>query len=188
MDNTRTKILDVAEDLVQRVGLNAMSYKHISDAVGIRKASIHHHFPKKADLVDELLQRCHISYGGNYRRIVEEAGPAPEKLRRLAGVFEEGLHKQHLCLVGMISSDLNTLQVKSCRILEETIRKTVGIFTLAFKQGREEGSLVFAGTDEDTAYAFFSFLMGAQIAARAYGGTKSFRGATEAVVSSWEIR
>ena len=43
MDDTRTKILDVAEDLVRRVGLNAMSYKHISEAVGIRKASVHHH-------------------------------------------------------------------------------------------------------------------------------------------------
>ncbi len=39
MSDTRTKILNVADDLVQRVGLNAMSYKHISDAVGIRKAS-----------------------------------------------------------------------------------------------------------------------------------------------------
>lgn len=61
MNDTRTRILDVAEDLIQRVGLNAMSYKHISDAVGIRKASIHHHFPNKENLVDELLNRCHVS-------------------------------------------------------------------------------------------------------------------------------
>lgn len=52
MNDTRDKILDVADDLVQRVGLNAMSYTHISDAVGIRKASIHHHFPRKEDLVN----------------------------------------------------------------------------------------------------------------------------------------
>ena len=65
MNDTRTRILDVAEELIQRVGLNAMSYKHISDVVGIRKASIHHHFPKKENLVDELLNRCHVSYGAN---------------------------------------------------------------------------------------------------------------------------
>ncbi|MCD4689251.1 MAG: TetR/AcrR family transcriptional regulator, partial [Desulfuromonadaceae bacterium] len=54
MKDTKRHILDVAEDLIQRVGLNAMSYKHISDAVGIRKASIHHHFPKKDNLIDAL--------------------------------------------------------------------------------------------------------------------------------------
>ncbi|MCP4403805.1 MAG: TetR/AcrR family transcriptional regulator, partial [bacterium] len=32
MNDTRSKILDIAEDLVQRVGVNAMSYRDISDA------------------------------------------------------------------------------------------------------------------------------------------------------------
>jgi hypothetical protein len=42
--DTRTAIMDAAQDLIQRMGANAMSYQHISDAVGIRKASIHYHF------------------------------------------------------------------------------------------------------------------------------------------------
>lgn len=185
MNDTRTKILDVAEELIQKVGLNAMSYKDISESVGIRKASIHHHFSKKEDLVNELLERCHISYGGSYRRIVDGAGNAPEKLRALAGVFENGLMKQQLCFVGTISSDLNTLQENSCRILESTIRKTVAIFSVAFEQGRKEESLTFSGNDSEAAYAFFSFLLGAQIAARAHGGANSFRSATEAILSGW---
>jgi len=185
MNDTRRKILDVAEELIQRVGLNAMSYKHISDAVGIRKASIHHHFQKKEDLVNELLERCRESYGMNYRKIVEGTGSAPEKLRALAGVFEDGLRKQQLCFVGTISSDLNTLQDNSCRILETTIQGTVDIFLVPFEQGRKDGSLSFAGTDREAAYAFFSFLLGAQIATRAHGGKKSFRRATEAILSGW---
>jgi TetR/AcrR family transcriptional repressor of nem operon len=188
MNDTRTRILDVAEELIQRVGLNAMSYKDISDAVGIRKASIHHHFPKKENLVDEWLKRCHVSYGDNYRRIVEGGGDAVEKLRRLAGGFEEGLQKQQLCFVGMIGSDLNTLQSTSCRIFEETVRNTVGIFSIAFQQGMEEGTLECRGTAEDAAFAFFSFLVGAQIAARAHGGTEMFRRATEALISGWKKR
>ena len=145
MKDTRDKILDVAEEYIQKVGLNAMSYKHISEAVGIRKASIHHHFPKKENLVEELLTRCHTTYGGTYRDIVEGGGTAPEKLRRIAGVFREGLEKRQLCLVGMFGSDLNTLQAGSCRILDETIRSTVGIFAVAFRQGLEEGSLALPG-------------------------------------------
>ncbi|MGB3614724.1 MAG: TetR/AcrR family transcriptional regulator, partial [Elainellaceae cyanobacterium] len=55
--NTKTQILDVAQDLVQRLGVNGMSYKDISEIVGIRKASVHTHFPKKDDLLLTLLER-----------------------------------------------------------------------------------------------------------------------------------
>jgi TetR/AcrR family transcriptional regulator, transcriptional repressor for nem operon len=186
MNNTKSKIIEIAKDLIQRVGLNAMSYQHISDAVGIRKASIHHHFPKKENLVDALLKECQVSYGGNYQQIVDGPGSASEKLRQIAGVFEEGLQKDQLCLVGAISTDLNTLQENSCRILEETIQNTVDIFSTTFKQGQEEQSLSFKSTAEEAAYTFFSFLIGTQISARVHGGVKSFRNSTELIISGWE--
>lgn len=175
MNDTKTKILDVAEELIQNVGVNAMSYKHISDAVGIRKASIHHHFPKKDDLVSQLLNRCQSSYGAHYMSIVENEASAPDKLRNLASVFEEGLVSKKLCVVGSISTDKNTLQKSSCKILEATIQNTVEIFSLVFKQGKEEQSLEFQGSEKEAAYAFFSFLIGTQIVARAQGGQEYFK-------------
>ena len=186
MHDTKTKILDVAAGLVQQVGLNAMSYQHISDVVGVRKASIHHHFPKKENLVEALLARCHVSYGNNYQGIVNGSGTAPEKLRLLAAVFADGLQKRQLCLVGTISADLNTLQDSSCAVLEATILETVSIFQVAFRQGQQEGALNFSGSVDETAYAFFSFLLGAQFSARACGGVHAFRTATEAIITSWE--
>ena len=186
MSDTKSQILDVAEELVQRVGLNAMSYQHISDAVGIRKASIHHHFPKKEHLVEALLARCHLSYGDRYQAIVDGEGSAPDKLRQLAAVFADGLKKHHLCLVGTISADLNTLQESSREVLEKTIRETVEIYLIAFKQGESEGSLTLSGAVEATAYAFYSFLLGTQITSRACGGVDAFTRATDAIISGWE--
>jgi len=107
-------------------------------------------------------------------------------LRLLAGVFEGGLRKQQLCLVGMISSDLDTLQINSCRILEQTIQGTIEIFSVAFRQGLEEASLSYKGTEEEAAYSYFSFLVGAQIAARAHGGEKAFQRATEIIITGFE--
>ncbi len=186
MVDTRTKILDIAEGLVQRVGLNAMSYKDISEAVGIRKASIHHHFPKKENLVDGLLERCAVSYGDNYQRIVDGSEKAPDKLRKLAAVFADGLNNNKLCLVGSISTDSNTLQDSSCHILQSTIKNTVSIFAAVFEQGRQEQSLTFTGTDEETAFAFFSLLVGSQIVARSHGGMQLFQRAAEGVISGFE--
>lgn len=187
MNDTKISILDVAEDLIQRVGINAMSYKHISDAVGIRKASIHHHFPKKKDMVNALLSRCDNSYGSRYRTIVEASNNAPGKLRQLAKVFAEGLINDKLCLVGMISSDMNTLEPTSCKILEKTLQSTIELFSIAFTQGKNEGSLAFSGTDDEVAYAFFSFLVGAQIAARVKGGEAGFWSSTETIIKGWEV-
>lgn len=186
MGDTKTKILDVADDLVQRVGLNAMSYKHISDAVGIRKASIHHHFPKKEDLVDELLKRCEVSYGDRYRQIADGEGIASDKLRKLAAVFGEGLSNKKLCLVGSICTNSNTLHDTSCQILEGTIKNTLSIFADIFEQGRIEQSLHFDGSVEEAAFAFFSFLVGAQTISRSFGGTEKFLEATEVVISNFK--
>jgi TetR/AcrR family transcriptional regulator, transcriptional repressor for nem operon len=55
--DTKTPIMDAAQELIQRVGANAMSYQQISDTVGIRKASIHYYFPAKEDLIQALLER-----------------------------------------------------------------------------------------------------------------------------------
>ena len=187
MNNTKLKILDVADDLVQHVGLNAMSYKHISDVIGIRKASIHHHFPKKENLVEELLKRCDISYGERYRIIVEGVGQPSEKLRNLAGVFKEGLISKKVCLVGSISTNSNTLHGKTQLILESTIKNTVDIFSTVFEQGRDEKNLTFSGTSEDAGFAFFSFLVGAQTLARSQGGVQQFEHAAEVYISNFEI-
>lgn len=185
MSDTRTKILDVADDLVQRLGVNAMSYQHISDAVGIRKASIHHHFPKKDNLVDELLERCAVTYGEKYQQIVDGVEQAPDKLRKLAAVFEDGLCNKKLCLVGSISADSNTLHNNSCHILQSTIENTVSIFGAVFKQGRQEKSLNFEGSNIEAAFAFFSLLIGTQITARSYGGPHLFHQVTEAYIANF---
>ncbi|THB78487.1 MAG: TetR/AcrR family transcriptional regulator [Desulfobulbaceae bacterium] len=184
MADTREKILDVAEELIRSVGVNAMSYKHISEAVGIRKASIHHHFPKKDDLVDELLNRCQTSYGAHYASIIEGDDPAPDQLRNLARIFEDGLVTNKLCVVGSISTDRNTLTDRTCELLENNISSTVRIFSKVFAKGEKEGTLVFSGSADDAAYTFLSFLIGTQIVARAQGGKEFFNKAAKLMIEA----
>ena len=50
------KILNTADSLMVLRGYSAFSYADISEAVGIRKASIHHHFPTKAGLAVAVLK------------------------------------------------------------------------------------------------------------------------------------
>ena len=56
-DTTTTRILDVAERLVQTRGFNGFSYADIAVQLGITKASLHYHFATKAELGRTLIAR-----------------------------------------------------------------------------------------------------------------------------------
>jgi TetR/AcrR family transcriptional repressor of nem operon len=59
----KIEILDVAQEAIQKRGYNAFSYADLAEAVGIRKASIHHYFPSKADLGLAVIRRYRESFG-----------------------------------------------------------------------------------------------------------------------------
>ncbi|MCA8089277.1 TetR/AcrR family transcriptional regulator, partial [Burkholderia cenocepacia] len=47
---TRDALVQAGEGLMRSMGYAAFSYADLAETVGIRKASIHHHFPTKEDL------------------------------------------------------------------------------------------------------------------------------------------
>src|SRR5579862_1588267 len=55
--STRDRILDIAQRLIQSRGYNAFSFDDLAEELDIRTASIHYHFPTKADLGIALLRR-----------------------------------------------------------------------------------------------------------------------------------
>ena len=61
--NQRNNILDVAERRMRMSGYNAVSFRDIAGEIGIKSASLHYHFPKKADLGLALVER----YSDNLR-------------------------------------------------------------------------------------------------------------------------
>jgi TetR/AcrR family transcriptional repressor of nem operon len=54
-NNTAHEILNCTRSLIIQGGYNGFSYADISKVVGVRNATIHHHFPSKAILVRELI-------------------------------------------------------------------------------------------------------------------------------------
>jgi TetR/AcrR family transcriptional repressor of nem operon len=56
--NTRQKILNAAQGLIQTRSFEGFSFQDIADEVGIRKASLYHHFPSKDDVALAVLERA----------------------------------------------------------------------------------------------------------------------------------
>jgi TetR/AcrR family transcriptional repressor of nem operon len=176
--DTRSLILDAAQDLIQRLGANAMSYQHLSEAVGIRKASIHYHFPAKQDLLAALIERYHGYFVGLVDRLIAEESDPARMLDRYIGLFEatlrEGKHDK-ACLCGMLGAELASLGDEAVtgirRFYKDNQERLASILT----QGRDAGVFRFSGNPVALAGLIFAALEGAVLVVRAEGGVKRFR-------------
>ena len=110
---TADRILDAAEELVQTRGLNAMSYADIAERVGIRKASLHYHYPAKADLVRALIERYSARFFDALAVLEAETANPSDRLRGYADVYAGVLARGRMCLCGMLASDYQTLSVEA---------------------------------------------------------------------------
>src|SRR5213078_787322 len=103
--NTSQRILDVAERLVQTRGFNGFSYADIAEALKVTKASLHYHYPAKADIGKELIERYERNFLGALARIDAESKDAREKLRRYAAIYADVLSADSMCLCGMLAAE-----------------------------------------------------------------------------------
>jgi TetR/AcrR family transcriptional repressor of nem operon len=54
--DTREQIMALGRSTVQAHGYGGLSFRELAKAIGIKSASIHYHFPAKADLGAALVQ------------------------------------------------------------------------------------------------------------------------------------
>lgn len=175
--DTKTAILDAAQELVQTRGVNGISYQHISDRVKIRKASIHYHFPTKEKLIEELVQRYSARFLYRVDEILRSPVPAPTKLKRYSELFEATLRDapgMKVCLCGMLGAELASLGSPSASQLRRFYRENTKRLAKIFEEGRRTRTLRFAGDGKTLGMVVFSLLEGAMILARADGGVRQF--------------
>lgn len=103
------QIMDEAEVLVRRGGYNNLSFRDIAAAVGIKSASVHYHFPTKADLAKAVAER----YTEQFMEVL--GAPSSFKtsqsaLRIYVDAYRAALRDDHLmCLCGMMGAEADIL-------------------------------------------------------------------------------
>src|SRR5437588_2103975 len=102
---TAGRILDVAERLVQSRGFNGFSYADVAAEVGVTKASLHYHFPGKAELGEALITRYASHFAEALRQIDADCPAVPSKLAAYAALYAGVLKEQRMCLCGMMAAD-----------------------------------------------------------------------------------
>ncbi len=184
--NTRSQILDIAQDLIQKTGVNAMSYADISKAVGIRKASIHYYFPTKEDLIADLLDRYNEQFCRLVENILNSATSPEAKLNQYCGLFEETLssgEQDKACLCGILSAELKTLNSPVVDRITQFYRDNEIYLEQILQLGLESGEFNFTGNPRTMAKLVFSLMEGDLLVARAEGGVARIQETTKQLMA-----
>jgi TetR/AcrR family transcriptional repressor of nem operon len=178
------RILDVAERLVQTRGFNGFSYADIAEALDVTKASLHYHFPSKADLGRRLIERYEQTFLAVLKGI-DATGAAPrEKLKRYARIYADVLRDNRMCLCGMLASDYATLPKSMKENVKHFFDENEQWLVAVLEQGRKSGALEFKGSPLDLARVIVGSLEGAMMLARSYGEPARFDTAAERLIAS----
>jgi TetR/AcrR family transcriptional regulator, transcriptional repressor for nem operon len=172
--NTRSRILDVGERLVQVHGFNGFSYADVAAELAVTKASLHYHFPTKAELGEALIARYAERFAQALAAIDANVTLAPAKLDAYASLYAEVLRQERMCLCGMLAAEYQTLPSPIRNAVIAFLDDNEAWLALVLEQGREDGSLHFSNTAADTARSIVSGLEGAMLVARPYGAIERF--------------
>jgi TetR/AcrR family transcriptional repressor of nem operon len=137
----RSTLIDIATGQVRRLGYSAFSYADLADAVGIRKPSIHHHFPTKEDLGVAIVAAYTEHFSEQLDRIDAKTGDMIERLRAYARLYREGLEARRGCLCGVLASEVAVLPQQ----VQAGVRQFFGLnlrwIERVLRDGRSNGSL-----------------------------------------------
>ncbi|ADO56597.1 MULTISPECIES: TetR/AcrR family transcriptional regulator [Paenibacillus] len=180
--NTVQEIMDIGLTLVQERGYNGFSYADIAEAIGIRKASIHYHFPSKQDLVQAVLNRYRREFMDKLQQINDQPLSWRQKIQSFFLLYREPLENNtKLCLCSMMAAELNSFPIE--------IRDELNLFFDAntlwvenvLDQGKSAGEFTFSNAALEQAKILIAFVQGAQLLSR----TSSEKGYFDSLVLNY---
>jgi TetR/AcrR family transcriptional repressor of nem operon len=171
---TAERVLDIAERLVQIRGFSNFSYADIATELGITKASLHYHYPGKAELGQALVTRYAERFNQALSDIYRELPNARAKLEAYADLYAGVLRNERMCMCGILAAEYQTLpstmQSEVIRFFDDNQKWLARVL----KDGKAEGTLTYTGRPADVAQGILSTLEGAMLVARPYGDLARF--------------
>jgi len=181
--STADSILDVAEQLAQTRGFNGFSYADIAAQLLITKASLHYHFPSKAELGRALIVRYRVAFENALEVIANEPADARMKLQRYVDLYCQVLVADRMCLCGMLAAEYATLPLPMQVELRRFFDTNECWLTVLLEDGRRAGTLRFVESSEERARLLVGALEGAMLVARIYDDVDRFRSSAQQIVA-----
>ncbi|EJK85999.1 TetR/AcrR family transcriptional regulator [Rhizobium sp. AP16] len=176
MTSTSEKILDTAQSLIVAGGYNGFSYADISVAIGIRKASIHHHFPTKAELVAVLVDRYRQQAETGLNSLREQFSSPAEQLRAYLNFWQTCIRDTSLpfCICAMLAGEMQMLPEEVASRVRAHFHSLARWLKSVLATGAEQGLFRLDKQPEEEAQMLMASVHGAMLSARAFSDPELF--------------
>ena len=172
---TSSAILDVAQTLCQTRGFNGFSYRDIASKLGIKSASIHYHYPSKAQLGEALVVRYRGEFQAKLSKIRAEVSDPKKQIQRFTDAIGAlAKDNRKLCLCGMLAADSESLSPGMREQVMGFFEDTDKWLEETFSAGKKSGSFSFGGSPKATAQGYIAALQGMLMCARAFDDAARF--------------
>lgn len=172
--STADEILRCARTLIVAGGYSGFSYADIAEAVGIRKPSIHHHFPTKLNLVCTLVQQYRAEFAAGVAEIERHSADPMDCLHAYVGFWEDciGDPSSSFCVCALLATEIPSLPAELVLELTGHFNDLSAWLTSVLERA---GDAQVEGDMRAEAETFMATIHGAMLSARAYGSSDVFQ-------------
>lgn len=180
LSRTSDAIITCARALIIAGGYNGFSYADIAKVVGIRNASIHHHFPNKSDLVRTLVARYRADAEAGIARMERNVPDPAGQLRAYVGFWETCITDATapFCVCAMLASEIPMLPEDVVLEVRAHFRALAAWLSSVLDRGAKQGKFRLVQAPNIEAELVLATVHGAMLSARAYGDPGMFGAVT----------
>ena len=163
ISSSKEAILAAARRTAQAHGYSGLNFRDLAAEVGIKAASIYHHFPSKADLGAAVARRYWEDTAAELESMLAETSDPAQCLRHYPDIFRKSLESDNrMCLCSFMAAEYDDLP--------EAVKKEVQTFADVnvawLSKVLSATATVDADESDRRARAIFAAVAGAQLMAR----------------------
>jgi TetR/AcrR family transcriptional repressor of nem operon len=171
MNATAERLLDLAEAHMRNSGYGGFSFRELAAEVGIKSASVHHHFRTKASMAAAVARRYGDRFFAAVARRPEESADDAVSAYLLA--FRSALKQDGLmCLFGVLGAEAGVLTPEIAEEIETFFRRCID----------DLSKRIGGPAAEERAFHVMATLEGGMMLARAYRSIEAFDQAVASLV------
>ncbi len=178
------EIAEHTKILLAAGGYNGFSYADISDRVRIGKASIHHHFPSKAELVLTVVVQHRAQSRTGLAALDKQVADPRARLDAYTGYWTACIRDatSPICICAMLAAELPAIPREVADEVQGYFRDLSAWLESVLKKGAATGQFRLQDTAAVEANAFMATVHGAMLSARAFDNPAIFESITQAAI------
>lgn len=170
------EIIQRANELLASGGYNGFSYADIAELVDVRKASIHHHFPAKVDLVKATVVQHRQAMRRGLQSLNESIPDPYARLVAYSRYWADCIQESNppICICALLAAELPSIPAEVAEEVTGHFNDLQTWLEQTMTEGAAKGVMRLAETPPGEAAMFMASIHGGMLSARATGNALLF--------------